>query len=104
MIALSTFTIASEDVLGQWTCSQCFAPRCWPVRKGASGVELPREELPFSSKGSEKGKGKGDSNFGPLGRKPPPAVGQVPPTTRKSQVVPPRGPRGAGVGSPPFVT
>ena len=22
-----------EDVPGQWTCSQCFAPRCWPVRK-----------------------------------------------------------------------
>ena len=21
-----------EDVPGQWTCSQCFAPRCWPVR------------------------------------------------------------------------
>ena len=22
-----------EDVPGQWKCSQCFAPRCWPVRK-----------------------------------------------------------------------
>ena len=21
-----------EDVPGQWTCSQCFAPRCWTVR------------------------------------------------------------------------
>ena len=58
-----------------------------------------REELPTSYKGSEKGKG--DGKFGPLGRKPPPAAGQVPPTTRKPQVVPPRGPPGAGVGSPP---
>ena len=55
--------------------------------------------LPSSSKGSEKGKG--DGKFGPLGRKPPPVAGQVPPTTRKPQVVPPRGPPGAGVGSPP---
>ena len=60
-----------------------------------------QEELPTSSKGSEKGKGKGDGKFGPLGRKPPPAAGNVPPTTRKPQVVPARGTPGAGVGSPP---
>ena len=54
-----------------------------------------------ASKGSEKGKGKGDGKFGPLGRKPPPAAGNVPPTTREPQVVPPRGTPGAGVGSPP---
>ena len=42
-----------------------------------------------------------DVAVGPLGRKPPPTAGQVPPTTRRPQVVPPRGPPGAGVGSPP---
>ena len=54
---------------------------------------------PVSSKG--KGNGKGDIAVGPLGRKPPPTAGNVPPTTRKPQVVPPRGPPGAGVRSPP---
>ena len=39
--------------------------------------------------------------MGPLGRKPPPTAGNVPPTTRRPQVVPPRGPPGAGVGSLP---
>ena len=46
--------------------------------------------------------GKGDIAVGPLGRKPPPTAGSVPPTTREPQVVPPRGPPGAGVGSPPI--
>ena len=62
-----------EDVLGQWTCSQCFAPRCWPVSKRCYWCGAAKEELPTSSKGSEKGKGKGkgksDRKFGPLGRK-----------------------------------
>ena len=88
-----------EDVLGQWTCSQCFAPRCWPVRKRCYRCGAAREDLPVSSKG--KGNGQGDIAVGPLGRKPPQTAGNVPPTTRKPKVVPPRGPHGAGVGSPP---
>ena len=90
MVVRSTFTF---DVPGQWTCSQCFAPRCWPVRGAA------REDLPVYSKG--KGNGKGDIAVGPLGQKPPSTAGNLPPTTRRPQVVPPRGPPGAGVGSPP---
>ena len=88
-----------EDVPGQWTCSQCFAPRCWPVRKRCYRCAAAREDLPVSSKG--KRNGKGDVAVGPLGRKPPPTAGNVPPTTRRPQVAPPRGPPGAGVGSPP---
>ena len=50
----------------------------------------------------EKGmNGREDVAVGPLGRKPPQTAGNVPPTTRRPQVVPPRGPPGAGVGSPP---
>ena len=86
-----------EDVPGQWTCSQCFAPRCWPVRKRCCRCGAARDDLPVSSKG--KGNGKVDVAVGPLGRKPPPTAGNVPPTTRRPQVVPPRGPPGAGVGS-----
>ena len=77
-----------EDVPGQWTCSQCFAPRCWPVRKRCYRCGAAREDMPVSSKGKEKGNGKGDIAVGPLGRKPPPTAGNVPPTTRKPQVVP----------------
>ena len=79
-----------EDVPGQWTCSQCFAPRCWPVRRRCYRCGAAREDLPVSSKG--KGNGKGDIAVGPLGRKPPPTAGNVPPTTRKPQVVPHQGP------------
>ena len=88
-----------EDVPGQWTCSQCFAPRCWPVRKRCYRCGAARDDLPVSAEG--KGNGKVDVAVGPLGRKPPQTVGNVPPTTRRPQVVPPRGPPGAGVGSPP---
>ena len=56
-----------EDVPGQWTCSQCFAPRCWPVRKRYHRCGAVRAEMPASSKGSDKGNGKGDGAFGPLG-------------------------------------
>ena len=52
-----------------------------------------------SSKG--EGNGKGDIAVGSLGRKPPPTGGNVRPTTRRPQVVLPRGPPGAGVGSRP---
>ena len=88
-----------EDVPGQWTCSQCFAPRCWPVRKRCYLCGAARDDLPVSAKG--KGNGKVDVAVGPLGRKPPQTAGNVPPTTRRPQVVPPRGPPGVGVGSPP---
>ena len=86
-----------EDVSGQWTCSQCFAQRCWPVRKRCYRCGAAREDLPVPSKG--KGNGQGDVAVGPLGRKPPPTAGNVPPTARKPQVVPPRGPPGAGLGA-----
>ena len=103
MIVRSTFSRlrggSREDVPGQWTCSQCFAPLCWPVRKRCYRCGAAQDDLPVSSKG--KGIGKVDVAVGPLGRKPPPTAGNVPPTTRRPQVVPPRGPPGAGVGSPP---
>ena len=38
-----------EDVPGQWTCSQFFAPRCWPVRKRCYRCGAAREDLPVSS-------------------------------------------------------
>ena len=88
-----------EDVPGQWTCSHCLAPRCWPVRKRCYRCGAARDDLPVSAKG--KGNGKADVAVGPLGRKPPKTASNVPPTTRRPQVVPPRGPPGAGVGSPP---
>ena len=88
-----------EDVPGQWTCSQCYAPRCWPVRKRCYRCGAARDDLPVSAKG--KVNGKVDVAVGPLGRKPPQTAGNVPPTTRRPQVVPPRGPPGAGVGNPP---
>ena len=69
------------------------------MRKRCYRCGAAREDLPVSSTG--KGNGKGDIAVGPLGRKPPPTAGNVPPTTRKPQVVPPRGPPGAWVGSPP---
>ena len=89
-----------EDVPGQWTCSHCFAPRCWPVRKRCYRCGEARDDVPVSAKG--KGNGKADVAVGPLGRKPPQTASNVPPTTRRPQVVPPRGPPGAGVGSPPM--
>ena len=69
------------------------------VRKRCYRCGAARDDLPVSAKG--KGNGKVDVAVGPLGRKPPQTAGNVPPTTRRPQVVPPRGPPGAGVGSPP---
>ena len=88
-----------EDVTGQWTCSQCFAPRCWPVLKSCCPCGAAREDLPVSSKG--KGNGKGDIAVGPLGRKPPPTQGMCRPrhVNHKSCLLDVR--LGAGVGSPP---
>ena len=45
-----------EDVPGQWTCSQCFAPRCWPVRKRCYRCGAARDDLPVSSEGKGMGK------------------------------------------------
>ena len=87
-----------EDVTGQWTCSQCFAQRCCPVRKRCYWCGAAREDLLVSSKG--KGHVKGDTAVGLLGRKPPPTARNVPPTTRKPQVVLPRGPWSRGRSLP----
>ena len=87
-----------DNVPGQWTCSFCFAERCWPVRVKCYRCGTPRqaEPIPFNDK-----KGKGPK--GPLGRAPPKGPSSVPPTTSsRPHVVPPRGgPPGAGVGDPP---
>ena len=47
-----------EDVPGQWTCSQCFAPRCWPVVKGATGVVRQWRICLSLPEGRRKGMGK----------------------------------------------
>ena len=88
-----------DNVPGQWTCSNCQAERCWPVRVKCYRCGAPRsaDPIPFTEK-----KGKGPK--GPLGRAPPRGPSSVPPTTSsKPHVVPPRGsgPPGAGVGDPP---
>ena len=88
-----------DNVPGQWTCSNCQAERCWPVRVKCYRCGAPRsaDPIPFTEK-----KGKGPR--GPLGRAPPKGPSSVPPTTSsKPHVVPPRGsgPPGAGVGDPP---
>ena len=103
MVVRSTFIFDSEEKVVKMcqgsgrvrNASRRVAGQC--VR-GAIGVGQQGKIYP-SSKG--KGSGKGDIAVGPLGRKPPPTAGSVPPTTRRPQVVPPRGPLGAGVGSPP---
>ena len=88
-----------DNVPGQWTCSNCHAERCWPVRIKCyrCGAPRPADPIPVTEK-----KGKGPK--GPLGRAPPKGPSSVPPTTSsKPHVVPPRGggPPGAGVGDPP---
>ena len=85
--------------IGRLTCPKCSVS--WPcVGRHLIPILWP-QQLGRSSRGKEKGNGKGDIAVGPLGRKPPPTVGNVLPTIRKPQVVPPRGPLGAGVGVPP---
>ena len=87
-----------DNVPGQWTCSFCFAERCWPVRAKCYRCGTPRqaEPIPFNDK-----RGKGPK--GPLGRAPPKGPSSVPPTiSSRPHAVPPRGgPPGAGVGDPP---
>ena len=81
-----------DNVPGQWTCSFCFAERCWPVRVKCYRCGNPRQADPilFNDK-----KGKGPK--GPLGRAPPKGPSSVLPTTSsRPHVVPQRGgpPRG----------
>ena len=66
--------------------------------KGATGVRQGRICLSLP-KG--KGTGKEILQLGHWVENPPPTAGNVPLTTRKPQVVPPRSPPGAGVWSPP---
>ena len=88
-----------DNVLGQWTCSICFAERCCPVRIKCYRCGAPRhaDSVPWNDK-----KGKGPKGL--LGRAPPKGPSSVPPTTsNRPHVVPPRGgPPGAGVGDPPL--
>ena len=90
-----------ENVSGQWTCSNCFAERCWPVRTKCywCGGPPTADSAPWNDN-----KWKGPK--GPLGRAPPKGPSSVPPTTStRPHVVPPRGaPPGAGVGNSPHPT
>ena len=47
-----------DNVPGQWTCSNCLAERCWPVRIKCYGCGAPRhaDSVPLNDK-----KGKGSS-------------------------------------------
>ena len=65
-----------ENVSGQWTCSNCFAERFWPVRMKCCrcGETRNNDSAPWNAK-----KGKGPK--GPLGRAPPKGQSSVPPTT-----------------------
>ena len=88
------------DIPGQWQCNFCHATRCWPTRKRCYRCDTPRD---FSVPDGPV--------RGPLGRAPPPARNNVPPTRSSGpgpQTVPPRNlgnvpppqrsPPGAGVG------
>ena len=90
----------NTDIPGQWQCANCDATRCWPVRRNCYRCGAPRPETPPTpapwNTGWSRGRGKG-----PLGRDPPPGPSNVPPTVREPRIVPPRGPPGAGVGTPP---
>ena len=90
----------NTDIPGQWQCANCDATRCWPVRRncyrcGARHPDTPPTLAPWNI-GKSRGRSKG-----PLGRDPLPGPSNVPPTVREPRVVPPRGPPGAGVGTPP---
>ena len=45
-----------DNVPGQWTCSFCFAERCWPVRVKCYPCGTPRQAdpIPFNDKKSER--------------------------------------------------
>ena len=103
MIVRSTFTVDSEEEvvrMCQGSGRVRNALRLVPGQCVKDAIGVGRHGMIcLSSEG--KGNGKMDVAVGPLGRKPPSTAGNVPPTTRAPQVVPPRGPPGAGVGSPP---
>ena len=90
----------NADIPGQWQCANCDATRCWPVRRNCYRCGAPRPGTPPTPAPWNTGGSRGRSK-GPLGRDPPPGPSNVPPTAREPRVVPPRGPPGAGVGTPP---
>ena len=90
----------NTDIPGQWQCGYCAATRCWPVRRNCYRCGTPRPDNPPTPAPWNAGRDKG-RNKGPLGRDPLPGPSNVPPTVREPHVVPPRGPPGAGVGTPP---
>ena len=90
----------NADIPGQWQCANCDATRCWPVRRNCYRCGAPRPDTPPAPAPWNAGRARGRSK-GPLGRDPPSGPSSVPPTTREPRVVPPRGPPGAGVGTPP---
>ena len=90
----------NTDVPGQWQCANRDATRCWPVRRNCYRCGAPRLKTPPTPAPWNTGR-TGGRNKGPLGRDPPPGPSNVPPTTREPRVVPPRGPPGAGFGTPP---
>ena len=90
----------NADTPGQWQCANCDATRCWPVRRNCYRCGAPRPETPPAPAPWNTGRSRGRSK-GPLGRDPPLGPSNVPPTVREPRVVPPRGPPGAGFGTPP---
>ena len=90
----------NTDIPGQWQCGNCAATRCWPVRRNCYRCGAPRPETPPGPTPWNTGKSK-RRHKGPLGRDSLPGPSNVPPTVREPRVVPPRGPPGAGVGTPP---
>ena len=90
----------NTDIPGQWQCANCYATRCWPVRRNCYRCGAPRPDTSPTPAPWNTGRSRGRSK-GPLGRDPPPGPSNVPPTAREPRVVPPRGPPGAGVGTPP---
>ena len=91
----------NTDIPGRWQCGNCAATRCWPVRRNCFRCGALRPDNPPAPAPWFAGKVKG-RNKGPLERDPLPGPSDVPPTVRDPQVVPPRGPLGAGVGTPPL--
>ena len=73
----------NTDIPGQWQCGNCAATRCWPR------PDSPPTPAPWNA-GKIKVGIKARSN--------------VPPTAREPQVMPLRGPPGAGVGTSPDAT